>query len=128
MALAIFISVGVFLNGRANRLEASVSQASEYQSTTTRSAILGAPYTQITPIATGACVLGSVIITGAGTGVINIYDGTTTTSHADHATKTLAVFPASTAAGTYTFDLNCFKGLIIEVTGSAPTSTITFRP
>lgn len=104
----------------------SVPLGGEYHSTTTRT-VAGIALTSPTVLNTGPGALGSVVITGAGTGVINVYDGTTTTSHSDSATTTIATIPASAAAGTYTFDALYYKGLIIEIVGSAATSTITYR-
>lgn len=109
----------------------SVTRASEYQATTTKKAVTGAAgVTSLTVLSTGPCTLGSVIITGANTGIVNFYDATSTVTNTEWATTTIATIPASAAAGTYTFDAQCYKGLMYELVGTAataPTSTITYR-
>jgi hypothetical protein len=76
--------------------------------------------------------LGSVVITGAGAGSITLYDATTTdVTKRALATTSLTVvaqLPASTAAGTYTFDANFYKGLAAVWSSTLTgTSTITYR-
>lgn len=77
--------------------------------------------------------LGSVVITGAGTGVMNFYDATTTSvllraANMPTSTILLASFPVSAAANTYTFDIIYRNGLTYDVTvGAVPTTTITYR-
>ena len=104
----------------------SVTQGNEYFSTTTRNH-LGTELTNLKVLKTNSGSFGSVIITGAGTGVMNFYDATSTVTNTEWATTTLASFPASTAAGTYTFDVVFSKGLLFEEVGSVATSTITWR-
>lgn len=107
---------------------ASVNDSSaSYQSTTTRSAFNGAALASPSVLSTGFGTLGSVIITGAGTGIINLYDATSTAAHSDYATTTLASFPASTAAGDYVFDVEYKRGLVVEIIGTVGTSTITWK-
>jgi hypothetical protein len=68
---------------------------------------------------------GSVVITGAVAGKIRVQDATSTT---DVSSTTITVFPASTAAGTYTFYSAFTRGLIVETVDTlVPTSTITWR-
>jgi len=110
-----------------SQIYGSVSVSNGYLSTSTRSAVLGVALTSPTTLRTGTGLLGSVIITGAGAGQLNLYDGTSTAAHADYATTTLVTFPLSAAAGTYTFDVVFSRGLVYEVVGTAPTSTISFR-
>ena len=104
----------------------SVTQANEYNATSTNSHD-GVALPTLTVIKAGGGALGSVVITGAAAGVINIYDATSTMTNTDWATATLATIPASTAAGTYTYDIVFHKGLMYELVGVAPTSTITWR-
>lgn len=105
----------------------SITQGNEYFSTTTRSAVSGVELTNLKVLKIGPGSLGSVVITGAGTGIINLYDATSTVTNAEWATTSLAVFPASAAAGTYTFDAVFSKGLLFEEVGSVASSTITWR-
>lgn len=123
-----FIAILISINKPAREfITGSVSYGSEYQGTTTR-AIPGTSLTSPTTLCSTNGVLGSLVITGANTGVINFYDGTTTSSHTDHATTTIATIPASTAAGTYTFDVSTRRGLIYDVaSGNTATATITYR-
>lgn len=104
----------------------SVGVGNSYHSTTTITS-LGVAMATNHLLQTGTGDLGSVVITGANTGVINIYDSTTTGSHSDYPTTLLASFPASIVAGTYTFDTQFYHGLVVEITGTVATSTITFR-
>ena len=102
----------------------SITEGQEYNATSTSSNGAGLPARSVIKTSPGA--LGSVVITGATTGIINFFDATST-NHANHATTTIASIPASAAAGTYTFDVAFSRGLLVEVTGVAPTSTITWR-
>lgn len=75
--------------------------------------------------------LGSVIITGVG-GELTLYDATSTnatlrTVSATTSLPILANFPASTAVGTYTFDVRSSYGLLKVITGTSGTSTLTWR-
>lgn len=108
---------------------ASVSQGSEYQSTTTSSLITQANIS----IVTGTPgTLGSIVLTGTSTGAITLYDATTSnvnlrTKQAASSTITLANIPIDASPGTYTFDSHYFNGLYLNISGTAPTTTITFR-
>ena len=106
----------------------SVDYGGEYQGTTTST---GRFPTTVT-LKTGNGALGSVVITGAAAGVINIYDATTSnvlarTGNTPTSTIYLASIPASAAAGTYTFDRVFFTGLVVDIAGTMPTTTITYR-
>lgn len=103
----------------------SVSFGSEYQSTTTSQTFAVAPAFKL--LVDGSGTLGSLIVTTTGTGVINIYDATTTTNGAIYGTTTLAKLTTS-AAGTYTFDTVFNTGLLIETVGTnTGSTTITYR-
>lgn len=110
-------------NGRAT---GSVTQGNEYFASTTKN-YMGTSMPNLSVLKVGSGSLGSVVITGAAAGVINIYDATSTVTNTEWATTTLATFPASTAAGTYTFDATFKKGLLVEILTATPTSTITWR-
>ncbi len=128
LTLSIVLSVflAVFISTKPNQSFGSVGQGGSYHSTTTR-AFNGTAMANGQLLQLGPGDLGSVVITGAGTGIINIYDATSTITNRQTGTTTLATFPASTAAGTYTFDAQYYNGLVIEVSGSVATSTITYR-
>lgn len=123
------VLVFVFVIANKQPAEASAPRFAEYQSTTTT-------FTNTAPeslIQSGAGTFGSVVITGATTGTINIYDATTSNVNlrtGQQASSTLlkASFPASAVANTYTFDSLLTNGLLLETTGTVPTTTITYRP
>ncbi len=107
----------------------AVARGSDYQATSTNGNP-GSPVDAVLQSVPGT--LGSVIITGANTGVIQIFDATTSnvalrTGQTASSTLLLAYIPASTAAGTYAFDRNVYNGIYLNVTGLAPTTTITYR-
>lgn len=108
----------------------STARGSEYFSTTT-TPFFGAGGTENT-IVTGNATLGSVVITGAGAGTIDLFDATTSNVSARAATMSstsvlIASFASSATAGTYTFDRYVVTGLYISVRGAQPTTTITYR-
>lgn len=133
--VSVFVLLGfsLFYIQETKHAEASVSQGSDYQSTTTVQARTGVAIASPTVVGNtglGGGTFGSVIITGANTGIINIYDATTTVNGGitQYATTTLATIPASTVAGTYTFDIHYRYGILIELqSGLMPTTTITYR-
>lgn len=126
--IALFAILSIWLSPSV--VSGSVSVSSEYYSTTTTAT--GNPTIRL--IKSGPGTLGSVVITGAQVGTIDIYNATTTdvnqrTNQAPTSTILLAQFPASAPAGTYTFDVVATNGIML-VTSAAPTvptSTITYR-
>lgn len=112
----------------------SIYPGGEYLATSTAASnVYGATITGDKLIKTGTGALGSVIITGANTGIVNFYNATTSnvsarTGNVATSTILLASFPASAAAGTYTFDIEYTTGLLVELeTGLMATSTIVYR-
>jgi len=116
----------------------SVIQSQEYRSTSTVDHVGVANLANFARLkgAGDNCTAGSlaqVTITGANTGVIFLWDATTTDStlraaRFSSSSILVATFPASLAAGTYTFDAELDCGLIYELaSGSVPTSTIMWR-
>jgi len=106
----------------------------EYIATTTgQTAIYGNTITGTKLVKSGQGALGNIVITGANTGVVNIYDATTTSvllRAPALATSSIlvATLPASLAAGTYLFDHNVRYGVYLElVSGIMPTTTIHIR-
>lgn len=137
IVLSFSISLTVFALGfmfmmlnRPENVYGSVSLGSDYVATTTRESLSGVAMVTKSLTPTGQLtngVFGAFVITGANTGIVNFYDATTTGPHSDHATTTLASFPASTAANTYTFDAAYHRGLLVEIIGTVSTSTILYR-
>lgn len=104
----------------------SVNTANEY-----RAVYATQGGTQTAVLSTGPATLGSIVITGANTGTLKIYNATTTDvtkrALATSSLAILAAIPASLAAGTYTFDVSAVNGLMYDWTGTIATSTITWR-
>ena len=108
----------------------SVAAGNDYQATTTSAA--GAGTTAIRTLKTGVSTLGSVVITGDNTGTLTVYNATTsdvTKRTGNKATSSIIIadFPGSAPEGTYTFDAEFTDGLLLVTSGSAPTSTVTWR-
>ena len=135
IAGALFI--GVIIGGiwfRPESTQGSVNVTAEYTATSTAAnAVYGATITSSRVIRTGQGTLGSVVITGANTGVVNFYNATTSnvnlrTGNTPTSTILLANLPASMVAGTYTFDVVFTAGLYVDlISGAMPTSTVTYR-
>jgi hypothetical protein len=129
VALSLITSIAVVEMNKPKTEQSlgSVNQANEYHATTT--SYLAVPTGAVKE---GYGALGSVVITGAGAGLIEIFDATTTNSGLRAASMTttsiqMVSIPESTAAGTYTFDMIFKNGLIITTQTVRPTSTITWR-
>jgi|WetSurSiteA1Bulk_404760.scaffolds.fasta_scaffold37410_2 hypothetical protein len=76
--------------------------------------------------------LGSVVINVLGTGNTVFYDATSSipaqrTIQATTSLPIVGVVAASQAAGTYTYDVNFYNGLIAVFDGTQGTSTVTWR-
>ncbi len=78
-------------------------------------------------IKSGQGTLAQVTITGANTGTFTLYDATSTVTNTLWGTTTLATFPASATAGTYTFDEVVQKGILIQYSGLLASATIMYR-
>lgn len=129
IALAMALTAAAFIAFSPTRpVQGSTARGSEYQGTTTTT---GSFQPEILVQNLGG-TLGSVVVTGAAAGVINIYDATTSnislrTGQVSSSSILIATLPASAAAGTYTFDRLFFNGLYVSVVGVIPTTTITYR-
>jgi len=77
----------------------------------------------------GPGTLGSVVVTLGSAAGLEFYDATTTSSHSNHATTSLALFKTTATAGTYTFDVEFTRGLVVVTTGAVgvASTSITFR-
>lgn len=128
---ALVLALLIVASQRPREVSASTPLGGEYQATTTNT------FTTVTAQADRVLLstngtLGAITITGANSGTINLYDATTSnisdrTGQVATNTILVASFPASTAAGTYTFDRVVVNGLYLSVSGTAPTSTIMYR-
>jgi len=111
----------------------STIQGNDYQATSTAASSAYGAFTASRLIKTGPSSLGTVVITGAAAGGINIYDATTTdiTLRANKSTSSILVasLPPSLVAGDYVFDIALSTGLYVDLLagGTMPTTTISFR-
>lgn len=129
-----FVGAFVVMTYRADTSLAAVGIGNEYIATSTaQNSMYGANTSQSFLIATGQGSLGTVIVSGANTGIVNFYDATTTNVSkrtGQPATSTILLFsmPASLAAGSYPIDVQFTTGLIMDLNGgNMPTTTITYR-
>lgn len=103
----------------------SVSTASEYQSTVTKSG-----GTQTAVLSTTGGTVGSIIIPATMLGNLNIYDATTTDvtkrALATSSLRVVASVDAGTTVGTYTFDAIARQGILYDYS-TVSSSTITWR-
>lgn len=102
-----------------------VTVGNEYNATTT-------PFTEgwtTRVLDTGNGTLGSIVVTKAGSVEFALRDNANTTAYEGAtSTRTLVYIPANLAAGTYVFDVNYSRGLVLDVIqGTLGTSTILFR-
>jgi len=133
--VAVIIVGGVFALNKDKEVNptGSVSQANEYMATSTAANAVYGALTTDKLLKTGQGALGSVVITGANTGIMNFYNATTSnvlarTNNIATSTILMASIPASAAAGTYTFDVAFTTGLLLELeSGNMATATVTFR-
>lgn len=128
--LSIFVA---YMAIQTKRVQGSVSVTDEYIATSTAANVVYGAFNRDTLVKTGQGVFGSLVITGANTGVLNFYDATTTnvnarTGQTPTSTILMASIPASATAGTYTFDVLFKHGLLMDlVSGEMPTTTLTYR-
>lgn len=133
LATALIVSLVLLLMQSPLSVQGSQLQGQEYLATTTGSSISAGAATGAGLVKTGSGALAQIVVTGANTGYINIYDATTTnvnnrTGNTATSSIYLGSLPASIAAGTYTFDVQFNTGLYLDlVSGTLPTSTIMYR-
>lgn len=130
--MAVIALFFVFTSQPAPRAEnalGSVGIASEYQSTTTSQ---GRFLTGTTRLCSSQGALGSVIMTGPTSGVMQFFNATTSSisqriSTMSSSSILLADLTNYSATTTQTFDLIATNGLLVDIQGTVPTSTITYR-
>lgn len=130
LLLAVTLAMLVLQNPK--EAGASIRSGDEYLATSTSATTVYGAFASSQVIVSGPAAFGSVIITGANTGTLNFYNATTSdvnkrTNNTATSTILIASFPASAAAGTYTFDVQVTDGLYIDILGLAATSTVTYR-
>lgn len=130
VGLIVGIVVASFLV-RGEKADATVVQGNECNATSTRN-YNGVAIANLTQIKKGSGAFCGVTITGAGAGQINFFDATTTditkrTGNKATSSILIATFPVSATVGTYQFDSVVSDGVIVEIIGTTPTSTILTR-
>lgn len=136
IAMVVVIAAGlIYINGQYNVAPSvqpefsGITVGNEYIATSTPKDGVWADDL----IRRGWGTLGSVVITKAGNIEFALFDATSTAAlDADNfvtSTALLTQFPAGTAVGTYTFDVQYINGLVLDVISGGETSstTITFR-
>lgn len=125
-AIVIAIVVFGYLAIAPQIASGSVITGQAYNATTTNSTSAGTFWQARSTSNVGGCELGSVVIASTtATAGITLKNATSTS---DVSSSTIAAFPANAAAGTYTFDMACKRGLIIETpTGFNGQFVVTWR-
>lgn len=137
LAIAMFVSAIVFSLQHTEYAFGSIETGQEYFATSTAASSMYGGFTAgERRLKEGSGSLGSVVITGATTGIVNFYNATTSKTSGTAgrspsiATSTILIasLPASLAAGTYVFDASFNYGLLMVLdSGTVPTTTITYR-
>lgn len=105
LLLAVF---GAFLFG-SQQASGSVSVTDEYFATSTTATVAGKHLK--TTGGTGLCALGSVVVASSSATTFTLWNATSTT---DISSTTIATFVADLPEGTYTLDVNCNRGLVLD--------------
>ena len=105
-ALVIGVAVGYLVV--TNTPVGSVSVSNEYNATTTDSTSADT----VSVLTNRGCTVGSVVIATSSSGTLTIKNAT---SQIDTASSTLILIPINTIAGTYTYDITCDRGLVLEI-------------
>ena len=132
--LFAFLLAYIIVGNQATTASASALSGQDYSATTTAGNSVYGSFTASRSIKSGYGSFGGIIVTGANTGVVNVYDATTsdvTKRAASMASSSILIssYPASLAAGDYTGnDTQLANGLYIDlVSGIMPTTTIKYR-
>lgn len=125
LTVAILLFVGVFSGLKVDIAKGSVSQGSEYNSTTTISTSAGTHWLAKSTTYSSVCVLGSIIVASSSGTSLTLWNATSTT---DIASTTITTLKASVGEGTYTYDITCSRGIIVETPSNFNGSyTVTYR-
>jgi hypothetical protein len=115
--VAVLISLGL---SKSDLNLGSVGQSDAYKSYVPTSTETG-----LISIKSSSGVLGSVIIASSSVGAFTVYDASMVSTTV---TTTIASFKANSAVGTYTFDLNLYSGLKVNmVAGNDSNIIFTYR-
>lgn len=126
------IAVLVTVSKETKTVQGSAFLGQDYQATSTRY-FPASSLTNLRLIKDGSGTVARVTITGSNTGVIRLWNATTSNVNlrtGNPATSSLRFIelPTNLAVGTYDFDVEFNTGILYElVSGNAPTSTIIYR-
>lgn len=122
-AAIVFLSLLGIVAQRPTVTQGSVAVGNDYIATTTESTDANASWNFITD---RTATLGSVVIASTSVTTFTIKDATSTT---DLQGKTVVVFNGSPALGTYTFDIQMKRGIVLTVpSGFNGQYVVTGRP
>lgn len=126
------VSVVIASKSKNSSVLGGVQQGSEYNQSTSTKSFNGTSIANLQVLQNGPGALGPVTITGAAAGQINLWNATTSdvnlrTGNKASSTLLIMTIPVSAAAGKYGDDVAFTTGLMIEILGTAPTSTIPWR-
>lgn len=129
LSITVIVMVAILVGGYYGFISknnfGSVSVTSEYRIATTTN-------DNVIPRNSKVCyagqTFGGVLVStvGAAGGTFDLYDGTTTQSHPDTATTTIAHFASNTAVGYYPFDITLRYGLVIDPISNTLMGSTTF--
>ena len=110
----------------------SVTVGNEYNATTTGDFVSGGGTEFLGVLKSKGGAIGSVVLTGTAAGSITFFNATTSdvgarASSLSTSSIQLIHIPASTAVGTYVYDVSFPIGILIQTIGAQPTTTMTGR-
>ena len=131
IGIVILIAMVGILLARDSGKFGGIQTGEEYVATSTRN-FNGVAMSNLQVIREGYGSVGELTITGATAGTINLFNATTSnvnlrTGNKATSTILIATFPNSTAANTYQINSRFTDGLMVELLGTVPTSTLTVK-
>lgn len=122
----VVVIASLLFGGSTDKKFGGVVQGSEYLATTTRSTSAGTHWLAKSTTNARVCVLGSVVVASSSPdATLVLWNATSTT---DSASSTIATLKASIGEGTYTYDITCSRGIVVETpSGFNGEYTITYR-
>src|SRR3990167_733248 len=110
VVVAAILLTEILMMLQVEKASGSVITGQAYNSTTTISTSAGTHYQARSTSNVGGCELGTVTVASSSSSRLQLWNATSTT---DSASTTIANFDESIAVGTYIFDLQCDRELII---------------
>lgn len=126
--VVIVVLIFAYIVGKRVSPLGSIAIGEAFNATTTTSVDAGVKSQVLSTTNRSSCMVGSVIVASTTTSTIGNFIIKDATSTTDVASTTFASFDAGVAAGTYTFDSACKRGIILEVPSSFDGAyTITWK-